>query len=158
MPCHRLSGDLQIHMTDMVAVLRTQPDIGSTFQPEPPLLLLFHWYFKPLTPPQTLHTFVIHLPDSVSTGQQLGDNHIGRTDVAARSCQRSGVLLQHGFAATAAMWMDAGPEHGKHVAQILSSCYARDQCRRVDAKGSEVSGCGLLQDQLVQRQIRNRTP
>lgn len=33
-----------------------------------------------------------------------------------------------------------------------------DQCRHDDAKGSEVFRCGFLQDQLVQRKIRNHVP
>jgi hypothetical protein len=43
---------------------------------------LFHWYFKPLTSPQTFHTFVIHLPASIS--QQGCDPTITISTVLAR--------------------------------------------------------------------------
>ena len=55
----------------MIAILSVQPDARLFIQPELPLLWLFHGHFKPLTPPQTLHTLVIHLPTCVS---QQGSN------------------------------------------------------------------------------------
>lgn len=45
---------------DMVAKLWPQPNARSIVQPEPPFLRLFHWYFEPFAPPQTLNTFVVH--------------------------------------------------------------------------------------------------
>jgi hypothetical protein len=50
----------------MIAVLRTQLGTGSIIQPEPPLLWLVHWHFKPLAPTQMFDTFVIHLPTRIS--------------------------------------------------------------------------------------------
>ena len=50
----------------MIAILGAQPDARPIIEPEPPFLRLFHGHFKPLTPPQTFHTFVIHLPACVS--------------------------------------------------------------------------------------------
>jgi hypothetical protein len=43
---------------------------------------LFHWYFKPLTPPQAFHTFVIHLP--TCTSQQSRNPAIAISTVLAR--------------------------------------------------------------------------
>ena len=51
---------------DMIAILGAQPDARSIVQPDPSLLWLFHWHFKPLTSPQALDTLVIHLPARVS--------------------------------------------------------------------------------------------
>ncbi len=56
----------EIVRPNMIAIFRAQPDARSIVQPEPSLLRLFHWYFEPLTSPQTLNTFVIHLPTRVS--------------------------------------------------------------------------------------------
>jgi hypothetical protein len=42
-----------------------QSNVSRGVNPESPLLWLFHWYFKPLTGPQTFNTFVIHLQASV---------------------------------------------------------------------------------------------
>ncbi|AHD03247.1 hypothetical protein METH_17470 [Leisingera methylohalidivorans DSM 14336] len=56
---------------NMVAIPGLQTDARSIVQPEPPLLWLFHWHFKPLTPPQAFHAFVIHLPSCIS---QQGGN------------------------------------------------------------------------------------
>jgi hypothetical protein len=50
----------------MIAILGAQADTETVIEPEPSLLLLFHWYFKPLTSPQTFHTFVIHQPARIS--------------------------------------------------------------------------------------------
>ena len=51
---------------DMILIFRTQPDARSVIHLDPPFLWLFHWHFKPLAPPQTFDTFVIHLPTRVS--------------------------------------------------------------------------------------------
>ena len=51
---------------DMILIFRAQPDARSVIHPDPPFLGLFHWHFKPLAPPQTFDTFVIHLPTRVS--------------------------------------------------------------------------------------------
>ena len=51
---------------DMILIFRTQLDARSVIHPDPPFLWLFHWHFKPLAPPQTFDTFVIHLPTRVS--------------------------------------------------------------------------------------------
>ena len=80
----------------MVAVLRTQPDTGPIVQPEPSLLWLFHWHFKPLTPPQPLHTFVIHLPASVS--QQGSNSAIALSTKLA--CQLNHIRDQAFFVST----------------------------------------------------------
>src|SRR3546814_7071592 len=39
-----------------------------------------------------------------------------------------------------------------------SDLHEHDRCSAVAARGSEVSPSGLLQDQLVERQIRDRPP
>ena len=50
----------------MIAAFRPQPNTRSVFQPEPPLLCLFHWHFQPLSPPQSLDALVVNLPTSIS--------------------------------------------------------------------------------------------
>ena len=51
---------------NMILIFRTQSDARSVIHPDPPFLWLFRWHFKPLAPPQTFDTFVIHLPTRVS--------------------------------------------------------------------------------------------
>ncbi len=143
----------------MVAILRAQPDARPIVQPEPPFLWLFHWHFKPLTPPQTFHTLVIHSASlHLSARLQPDGSHIDRTGASARSYPRPSVLRQHALVATDVAWIGAGPIRGKHDALKLRTDYAHDRCRHGDARGSEVSRCGLLQDQLIQCQVRNCTP
>ena len=94
----------------------------------------------------------------LATRRQPGGSHIDRTDAPAQSCQQPSVPRRHAPVAIAAAWIDASPRHGKRDVQKPSSGCAHDQCRNVDARSSEVSRCGLLQDQFVQGQVRNRTP
>ena len=51
---------------DMILIFRTQSDARSVIHPEPPFLWLAHWHLKPLAPPKTFDTLVIHLPTRVS--------------------------------------------------------------------------------------------
>ncbi len=60
--CRRKFGDAH---SRTIRHGRDTQDAGSIIEPKPPLLKLLHWHFKPLTSPQTLDTFVIHLPASV---------------------------------------------------------------------------------------------
>ncbi len=116
----------------MIAIFRAQLDTRPIVQPEPPLLRLFQRYFKPLTSPQPFDTFVIHLRACIS---QQSDNptvatlgtfpleipcraaHIDQTGAPALSCPRPSVLRQPVHVAFGVVWIGAGPERDKPVAQ-----------------------------------------
>ena len=83
----------------MIAILGAQPDARPIIEPEPPFLRLFHGHFKPLTPPQTFHTFVIHLPACVS--QQGCNPTVAISTVLA--CQLNHIRDQAFFVSTP-MW------------------------------------------------------
>jgi hypothetical protein len=84
---------------DVIAILRAQPDARPVIQPEPPLLWLFPGHFKPLTPPQTFHTLVIHLPACIS--QQGSNAAITISAVLARQLDH---VLDQAFFVSASMW------------------------------------------------------
>jgi hypothetical protein len=61
------------------------------------------------------------------------------------------------LAAPYAASIDAGREPGRSVARIPRVRFARDRCSADDARGEEVSPSGFLQNDLIQRQVGDRT-
>lgn len=101
--------------------------------------------------------FVIHLPvdrqvvftpprggQRLSTRPQPAYSHIDRTGGSARSCLRANVPRQHALVVSDVVWIDVGPRRDICDAQKSSSDCVHDQYKHADAKGSEVSRCGLL--------------
>ena len=74
----------------------------TIIEPEPPLLWLFHWHFKPLASPQAFHTFVIHLPACIS--QQSSNSAVAISTVLA--CQLNHIRDQAFFVCPSA-WQSA---------------------------------------------------
>ncbi len=91
-----------------------------------------------------------------ATGPQPCGSHIDRIDVSVRSCRRPNVPRQYAPVAIAVVWIDAGPRRDKHDVRKPSSDNVLDRCKHADARGSEVSLCGLRRDQFVQCQVRYR--
>jgi hypothetical protein len=73
----------------------------------------------------------------------------------ARSCPPQGVFHPRGPVVVVVAWNGAGQVRDKYDVPTGSIGYAHDQCKPDDARGLEVSPCGLGQDQLIQSQIRN---
>ena len=126
--------------------------------PVPPFLWFFHWQFKPLTSPKTFDTFIIYLPACVP--QQCSNPTIAISTVLARQLDH---ISDQAFFVSTPLWQST--LRGSVLAQNATNPSLRNlklrtqnQCRHGGAKGSEVSRCGFLQDQLVQCQVRNRTP
>ncbi len=89
----------QVIRPNMVAMFRPQADARPIIEPEPSLLWLFHWHFKPLSPPQPFDTFVAHLPACVS--QQGSNSTVAISTKLA--CQLDHVLDQ-AFFVSASTW------------------------------------------------------
>ena len=86
---------------------------------------------------------------------QSDDSHIDHTVGPIQSCLPQGGLHLCGPEVGVAAWIGAGQGRDRYDVQTGSIGYAHDQCRYGDARGLEVSPCGLGQDQLIQSQIRN---
>ena len=82
---------------------------------------------------------------NIITKSPFGDCVIKETFDGAptQSYQQPGAPRRHAPVAIAVVWTGAGPERGKRDAQKPSSGCGPGRCRRVDARGSEVSPCGL---------------
>ena len=85
----------------------------------------------------------------------VNESHIDHIVGPVRSCLPQGDLHLRGPVADVVAWIGAGQVRDRYDVQTGSICYGHDQCRYGDERGLEVSPCGLGQDQLVQRQIRN---
>ena len=142
---------------DVVAVLRPQPDARSVGQPQPAALGLFGGDLQPLAPPDPLDPLVVDQP--AGPAQQLGDLAIAVAAILPGQLDDVGrqpllvVTAPRDLALRRAMLPErrTGATLG-HVQLRVE--HAR--CRHGDARGLEVSPGGLLQDQLVQRQVRDR--
>src|ERR1051325_4804169 len=85
------------------------------------------------------------------------DSHSGHTAEPTRRCRPSVALRPHGPAGSCAASSDAAREPHRHGARKPTARLERARCRRGDARGLVVSPGSLLQDQLVQRQVRDGT-
>ena len=47
---------------DMALVRRAKPHARAVIQPETAAFRLFHWDFKPFTPPDAIHPLLVHMP------------------------------------------------------------------------------------------------
>lgn len=84
------------------------------------------------------------------------DSRTALIDVSALSCRRPDDLHQHAFEAIVAVRPDVGPGRGTRSVRKPPSGCGHVRCRHGGARGSEISLCGLGQDQLVQSQVRYR--
>ena len=78
---------------DMIGALWPEADAGPIIQPQPALLWLLLRYFKPLTPPDPLHTLMVHMPAGLV--QQSCHTTIAVTAIGAS--QFNDVCCQAGF-------------------------------------------------------------
>jgi len=78
---------------DMIPVLRSSADTRSVIEPQPSSFGLLLWDFQPLSSPDTLNTFMIHLPAIIS--QQCRDSSV--TISAVLQSKASNSLSQERF-------------------------------------------------------------
>ena len=91
----------------------------------------------------------------LSVKLQSDDIRIDHTVAPVRPCPPIGALHPLGPLVCGVALSDVGQGRDRYDAQTPSVRYAIDQCRPDDARGLEVSRGSLIQDQLVQRQVRN---
>src|SRR5262245_31701953 len=140
---------------DVIAVLRPQPDARSVRQPEPAALRLLMGNLEPLASPDTLDPLVVDEPAGLT--QQPGDLAIAVAAVLPSKLDDVGreTLFVVTTARDLALRRAMLPE--RRTGAALGNMQLRSHLRRHgDARGLEVSPRGLLQNELVQRQIGDR--
>ena len=142
---------------DVVAMLGPQPDARSVRQPEPSAFGLLPGDLQPLASPNPLDPLVVDEP--ACSAQQLGDLAVAVASGTAQKLDDVGPepLLVVSTTRDLALRRAMLAERRAGDARIHPAPGERARCRPGDARGLEVSPGCLLQDQLVQRQVGNRS-
>ena len=145
----------------MIAMLGPKADTGAFTKPEPSLLRLPGRDLQPLAPPDPLDPLVVDQPAGLA--QQGGDPAIAIAAVSARQFDDVGrePCLVIPAPRRLALCRAVLPSFVRLAPRIRDArrrqgAAAHARCERADARGSPVSRGGLLQDQLVQREVRHR--
>jgi hypothetical protein len=143
----------------VVGALWAQADARSVVEPETPTFGLFRRNLQPLTSQDPLNTFLVHRPAG-STSQRR-DATICVAAVLAGKLHNIGSqrrlvigLSRESCAASTG----ADPMHDMLVSRRCQARSSHDPRTPSGARGLEVSLCSLCQDQLVQCQVRDRSP
>src|SRR5215207_9381007 len=129
---------------DVVAMLGPQPDARSIRQPEPSAFGLLPGDLQPLASPNPLDPLVVDEP--ACSAQQLGDLAVAVASVLPSKLDDVGAEPLLVVSTT-----------GDLALRRAMLAERRAGCRPGDARGLEVSPGCLLQNQLVQRQVGNRS-
>jgi hypothetical protein len=128
----------------MIAVLWPQPNARSVHQPEPTAFGLPMGDFQPLGSPDPLDPLVVDLSSKPGAiAQRPYDSRSGRPDAPRR----------HGHAGRCVALSDAARAPHRHDARDMR---LRSDLLNAGTRGLQVSLGGLLQDELVKRQIGDR--
>src|SRR5262249_49765801 len=138
---------------DMIALLRAQPNARSVGQPESTALGLLRWDLQPLASPDTLDPLVVDYPARLA--QQFGDLAIAVAAVLPGKLDNIGRETPLVVTTARDLALCRAMPH-RRDARRHAAALGPAQCRHSDARGLEVSPSSLLQNQLIQRQIRNR--
>ena len=143
----------------MIGPARPQTDAGSVVEPQPAPFRLLLWELQPLPPPDALDPLGVHMP---TFGPEQGSDPpiaisailAGQADDRGRECLF--IIPDHGV--SCAGLSDVGLQQHRHVARRFPVRPGDDQHTAGDGRGLAISLKRLFQDQLIQRQIRDRLP